>query len=166
MRARVTVPLLGYFVVVTPALLGLLFAAEAAIGPLEPMRISTPAPAALIKQPSRKADSIQVLTVREQVPVPASELTAVASLPEAKPAAGPAPQKKGAQAADRKNKPVKVAQVRDQVRVPAYGLAAWASAPEVRAAAASQRKQGKVARTPDYYRGRFARTVTSHSAVY
>jgi hypothetical protein len=146
MRARVTVPLLGYFVVVTPALLGLLFAAEAAIGPLEPIKLSTPAPEVLIKRHQRKADSIQILTVREQVPVPASELAAVASLPEAKPTAISAQTK--VQATERKKKPAKVAR-----------------APSANPGYNGYNPGYNRGYNPSYYRGQFART-SSHSAVY
>ncbi len=73
-RQRVRVPLLGYFAVIAPVLLGFLVLAEAAMGPPPPMRASASAPVLFKKQVAADA-AVKVLTVPAPIAVPASELT-------------------------------------------------------------------------------------------
>ena len=73
-RQRVRVPLLGYFAIMAPVLLGFLVLAEAAMGPPPPMPASASAPVLFKKQVAADA-SVQILTVPAPIPVPASEIT-------------------------------------------------------------------------------------------
>jgi hypothetical protein len=145
MRARVKVPVFAYFAVVTPALLGLLFAADAAIGPREPMKLAAAAPAALARvQP--KTDAIQILTVREQVPVPAAVLAALANTAEIR---GTAPDT--AKSGGASKKPTEATSRRKQV-ASATDLAPVVPAPAKRAAPAGERRKKPVqATSPSFY---------------
>jgi hypothetical protein len=71
--SRIRMPLFTYALVVAPALLGLLYAAEAVMGPPGAMPLASEAPV-LAKRESARADAVQVLTVSEPVAVPASAL--------------------------------------------------------------------------------------------
>jgi hypothetical protein len=71
--SRIRMPLFAYAAVVAPALLGLLYAAEAMMGPPGAMPLSSEAPV-LAKRESARTDGVQVLTVREPVVVPATAL--------------------------------------------------------------------------------------------
>ncbi|MEW6450530.1 MAG: hypothetical protein AB1490_07785 [Pseudomonadota bacterium] len=73
-RQRVRVPVLGYFAIVAPVLLGFLALAEVVMGPPPPMPASADAPVLFKKQVAADA-SVQVLTVPPPIPVPASEVT-------------------------------------------------------------------------------------------
>jgi len=73
-RQRVRVPVLGYFAIVAPVLLGFLALAEVVMGPPPPMPASADAPVLFKKQVAADV-SVQVLTVPPPIPVPASEVT-------------------------------------------------------------------------------------------
>lgn len=73
-RQRVRVPVLGYFAIVAPVLLGFLALAEVVMGPPPPMPASADAPVLFKKQVAADA-SVQVLTVPPPIPVPAAEIT-------------------------------------------------------------------------------------------
>ena len=73
-RQRVRVPLLGFFAVVAPVLLGFLVLAEAVMGPPPPMPASASAPVLFKKQFAADA-AVKILTVPAPIAVPASEVT-------------------------------------------------------------------------------------------
>jgi hypothetical protein len=79
-RQCVRVPVLGYFAVVAPVLLGFLVLAEAAMGPPPPMPTSANAPVLFKKQVAADA-AVRILTVQPSIPVPASEIT-TGSIPQ------------------------------------------------------------------------------------
>ena len=110
MRDRIRVPLLGYFAIVAPVLLGCLFAADAFMEPGAPMKFAAAAPVlALATKRPPAAGSVQILTVREAVPVRQSALTAVENIPQAATSQVKPPKKKVARAAaDHKKKRAKV----------------------------------------------------------
>lgn len=62
MRPRTGMPLITYFAVVVPALVGLLFLADAELGPPPPLKLSRESVLSLEKP---KVRSIQILTVNE-----------------------------------------------------------------------------------------------------
>ncbi len=78
--SRIRMPLFAYCAVVAPALLGLLFAAEALLGPPGPMALSSDGPV-LVKRQSAETDSVKILTVRDSLEVPDSALAAAGEQP-------------------------------------------------------------------------------------
>jgi hypothetical protein len=131
MRDRIRVPLLGYFVVVTPLLLGGMIAADAYLGPPEPMRGTVDTPVLALTKRASTANAVQILTVRESMPVPLSALAAANDPPtgavgKAAPSKLEQAKKKSAQAsADQaKRKRTKIVPTRH-----ARGLYARASRP-------------------------------------
>jgi hypothetical protein len=82
---RIRVPLLRYFVLVTPALLGFLYVAEAVMGPPPPMQLATNGPT-LLKKHVAVTSGVQILSAPEAIAVPTSQLSqieATAGIPQA-----------------------------------------------------------------------------------
>lgn len=127
-RQRVRVPVLGYFAIMAPVLLGFLALTETIMGPPPPMPASANAPVLFKKQAAADA-SVQVLTVPAPIPVPASEIT-TGSVPQitVTPSEAPRPaakqvQKQADEPAKKKvAKPARPAEPRDRYAFRPFGL--------------------------------------------
>ena len=72
--SRVRMPLLAYFAVVAPSLLGLLYGMEAVLDPRPPQKVIT-APTHLTRGAVQASMSVPILTIREAPAPPAWALT-------------------------------------------------------------------------------------------
>ncbi len=72
---RIRMPLLGYFALVAPLLVAMLYVAEATMGPPGAMKYASDGPVLARRTPA-KIETVQILTVRESLQVPASAIAA------------------------------------------------------------------------------------------
>jgi hypothetical protein len=77
---RIRMPLLGYFALVAPLLVAMLYVAEATMGPPGAMKYASEAPVLVKREPSRALAGLPILTVRDSMQVPASAIAAASPL--------------------------------------------------------------------------------------